>query len=189
MPKLLTNKQRLLNLTEALVAEILALPDEVILEEAREDGFDTAAFSQQMREDLRQMIKERRQTWFPGDSLQNMTIFRHTLEMGEISGFGGGYEKCCQDMLEAGVKWLNAHANADLKGHTYANVYGVMMADSDDAKDLSKCISDASGPDGCTGAMHQAVLSNLFYIAKHGWHKYAWHKYAVERTKQETAAA
>jgi hypothetical protein len=30
--------------------------------------------------------------------------------MGQISGFGGGYEAACQDMLNAGVNWLVANA-------------------------------------------------------------------------------
>lgn len=42
-----------------------------------------------------------------------MTEFKHTDDMGEISGFGGGYEAACQNMLSAGVKWLNEHQNAD----------------------------------------------------------------------------
>lgn len=102
-------------------------------------------------------------------------VYRHTPDMGEISGFGGGYEACCQDMLEAGVKWLNekhkADIQPDLQGHGYKGVYGIFNADSDDAKALEKVIIDASKGEA-TGAMHQAVMSRLFFIAKNGWDKY-----------------
>lgn len=91
--------------------------------------------------------------------------------MGEISGFGGGYEKTCQDMLENGVKWLVENAEKrDLKAHGYQNVYGIMVADSEDAEALEKAMM--SGIDDCTGAMHQAVLSRLFWIATNGWEAY-----------------
>lgn len=97
--------------------------------------------------------------------------FRHTPDMGEISGFGGGYEKCCQDMLEAGVQWLTSKQNPDLKGHSYAGVYGVMVVDSDDAKEMEKTVLDAALGEA-TGAMHHAVMSRLFWIAKNGWDAY-----------------
>jgi hypothetical protein len=98
--------------------------------------------------------------------------FRHTADMGEISGFGGGYEACCQDMLEAGVLWLNANPQKrDLSAHGLQNVYGIFIPDSDDAKAIEKAIIDASKGEA-TGAMHHAVMSRLFYIAKNGWDSY-----------------
>ena len=100
---------------------------------------------------------------------ENMT-FRHTPEMGEISGFGGGYEDACQDMLEAGVKWLEENKQADLKGHDFKNITGIFEPDSDDAKALSKVVTDACKD--CTGAMHHAVMRRLFFIAGKGWDEY-----------------
>lgn len=104
-----------------------------------------------------------------------MTTYRHTPDMGEISGFGGGYEKTCQDMLEAGVKWLaeryKSDTQTDVQMHGYKGIYGILVADSDDAKELEKVVLDASGGD-CTGAMHHAVMSRLGYIAKNGWFAY-----------------
>lgn len=97
--------------------------------------------------------------------------YRHTPEMGEISGFGGGYEACCQDMLEAGVKWLHAHPNPDLQGHSYTGVFGVMSADSDDAKAMEADVLAAAKGEA-TGAMHHTVMSRLFWIAKNGWDAY-----------------
>jgi len=107
--------------------------------------------------------------------------FRHTDDMGEISGFGGGYEKTCQDMLEAGVKWLNEHTKPDLQAKTLKNVYGIFSAESDDAKAMETAVLAATGGD-CTGAMHHAVMSRLFYIAQNGWDQYC-----AELRKHEAA--
>jgi hypothetical protein len=102
--------------------------------------------------------------------IRNFWNFRHTPDMGEISGFGGSYEAACQDMLAAGCRWLNANTNAHLVGHTYRNVFGLFTADNEDARTLDSVVSSVH-PD-CTGAMHHAVMSRLFYIAKHGWRHY-----------------
>lgn len=98
-------------------------------------------------------------------------VYRHTDDMPEISGFGGGYESICQNMLEAGVKWLTDHPSAKLEGHTFKGIYGVFTPDSDDAKAMDKAVIDAA--DGnATGAMHHAVMSRLFWISKNGWDAY-----------------
>ena len=97
--------------------------------------------------------------------------YRHTDDMGEISGFGGGYEACCQDMLEAGVKWLASRPDANLEGHTFEGVYGIFTPDSDDAKEMDRIVLDAANGQG-TGAMHHAVMSRLFFISKNGWGEY-----------------
>ena len=94
--------------------------------------------------------------------------------MGEISGLGGGYEEACQDMLEAGVIWLDENIDVwmtdKLEVKTYENIYGVLEPQSPGAKALSKHITNAV--DDCTGAMHQAVMSRLLAIAKYGWDGY-----------------
>lgn len=116
------------------------------------------------------------------------TTYRHSEDMGEISGFGGGYESCCQDMLEAGVKWLNEHTNGrepDLKGHGFKNVYGIFVSDSDDAKALERAALDAAKGEA-TGAMHHTVMQRLFFIAKNGWDKYCEELRSHER---ESASA
>ena len=99
------------------------------------------------------------------------TVFRHAPEMGEISGFGGSYEKCCQDMLESGVKHLIKQDNILLQGHAFKNIYGIFRADSEDAKELERVILCAAKGEA-TGAMHQAVMTRLFWISRHGWDKY-----------------
>jgi len=85
--------------------------------------------------------------------------FRHTPDMGEISGFGGNYEKMCQDMLAAGVKWLHRRAQKT----AFPNIYN--------EKYLSKVIVDASKGE-CTGAMHDNIMQKLVFIARFGWAKY-----------------
>jgi hypothetical protein len=100
-----------------------------------------------------------------------MTTYRHSQDMPEISGFGGDYEKCCQDMLEAGVKWLHDNPQPSLEAHSFEGVYGVMVPDSDDAKRLESAVLEAAGGDA-TGAMHHAVMSRLFWISKNGWDAY-----------------
>jgi hypothetical protein len=97
-------------------------------------------------------------------------MFRHTADMGQISGMGGRYERACQDMLEAGCVWLETNKSAKLKSHSYSNVFGLLVADSDDAKAMEAAVLAAC--DDCTGAMYHAVMSRLFYIAKHGWQTY-----------------
>lgn len=97
--------------------------------------------------------------------------YEFTPEMGEISGFGGGYETACRAMLKAGLEWLDAHPEADPQFHGYKNVYGIIAEDNDDAKALSEAVVAPTGGD-CTGAMHQAVVSSCLWIRKNGWDAY-----------------
>lgn len=90
--------------------------------------------------------------------------YRHTPDMGEISGFGGGYEKACQDMLEAGVKWLHEHPDAAIRLVQYKGIFGVVKEDSEDTKALSKAVTAVC--DDCSGAMHHGVMSRLAYNRK-----------------------
>ena len=99
-------------------------------------------------------------------------IYKHTPDMGEISGFGGGYEALCQDMLNAGVVWLTAHRYADLQASGYKGVFGVLKAESDDAKAMEAAMMAADTKQDCTGAMHHAVMSRLFWISANGWDAY-----------------
>ena len=41
--------------------------------------------------------------------------YKHTDDMGEISGFGGGYEDVCQQMLHNGVKFLSERSGTDVR--------------------------------------------------------------------------
>lgn len=99
--------------------------------------------------------------------------------MGEISGFGGGYEEACRQMLRAGLHWLDAHPDVDPQFHGYKGVFGVISEDNEDAKALSKAVLDAV-PD-CSGAMHQAAIGACLYVRKNGWDAYC---VAMSRTEE-----
>lgn len=105
----------------------------------------------------------------------------YTPEMGEISGFGGGYEAICRKMVLAGVNWLEANPTADPKFLGHRGVYGLLLEDNEDAKALSKAMTavEVTGGD-CTGAMHHATVSHVLFIKTHGWDKYV-----EEMTKPE----
>ena len=87
--------------------------------------------------------------------------------MGEVSGFGGGYEGACRDMIYAGLAWTEKHPGADL------STYKTVDAKALDAHILLAC------PD-CSGAMHGAAMNAVAFIAKQGWPKY------VEKTTERT---
>lgn len=91
--------------------------------------------------------------------------------MGEISGFGGGYEEACRNMLYSGLAYLDSNPNADLKAIEYANIYGFLTPDSKEAMELSDVL-DAAEP-GCSGAMHSTAMQHCMYIATNGWNKYS----------------
>ena len=104
--------------------------------------------------------------------LRLQPIFRHTKAMGEISGFGAGYEATCQDMLEAGVLWLLSNPDRrDIKIGEYEGIYGVALIEGADGKELEQVVLRAAGGD-CTGAMMHAVMRRLSYIRDHGWERY-----------------
>ncbi len=98
----------------------------------------------------------------------------------DISGFGGHYEATCQNMLQSGYEWLEANKDKipKLKGMTYKQVYGIFEPNSKESKELSECVVKAAKGD-CTGAMHQAVMSHLFFIAFNGVEK--WKREAKKR--------
>ncbi len=112
-----------------------------------------------------------------------MSHYRHTPDMGEISGFGGVYERCCQDLLEAGVKHIEERklGSGDLQITSLKNVYGLCFPENEPAKALSEAVLAAAKGEA-TGAMHHAVMSRLAYIAEHGWGVYC-----AELRKSEAA--
>ena len=100
----------------------------------------------------------------------NVAKYKFTDAMGEISGFGEGYEKACRVMLDSGLQWLDKNPDAEPKFKGNSAVYGVIIEDNDDAKALSEAVTD--NVDGCTGAMHHAVVSSCLWIRKNGWDAY-----------------
>ena len=112
--------------------------------------------------------------------LDNIAKYKWTEGMDEISGFGGGYEKCCRAMLDAALQWLDAHPDADPKFKGNSQVYGLILEDNEDAKALSKAALVPSDGDA-TGAMHHAAINHSLWVQKNGWDAY------VEAKKGERA--
>lgn len=93
--------------------------------------------------------------------------------MGEISGFGGGYEECCRAMVLAGIRWIDEHPGAEPAYHGYRDVYGVVLEDNEDAQGLTQAIIDAArGRGGATGAMHHACVAHCMHYLRVGWERY-----------------
>jgi len=110
-----------------------------------------------------------------------MTEYRHTADMGEISGFGGGYEAVCQDMLHAGVSWIieKKIGSDDLKAHGFKGVYGIIEPDNDTTRELEKVLVEAAHGD-CTGAMMHAVMMRCIFVSHHSWDEYCAQMRAFE---------
>jgi hypothetical protein len=110
--------------------------------------------------------------------------------MGEISGFGGGYEQCCRTMLQAGLQWLSRNPDIALRFKMYENVVGIAVAENDDSEVLNEVLMDAAGGD-CTGAMHQAVVSHILWIQHHSWDEYVAKrkKFALEEKEYDDAVS
>ncbi len=95
----------------------------------------------------------------------------YTVDMDEISGFGGGYERTCRNMVIAGLQWFDEHPDAEPQFQGYKGIYGVISESNAAAKLLSDAV--VAGADGdCTGAMHQATIGHVLWIHKHGWEAY-----------------
>jgi len=92
----------------------------------------------------------------------------------DMSGFGGGYEEACQQMLTNGLVYLaRVGPHRNLKYGELKNVYGLCIAESDEAKALDKAImTEVYKVDDASGAMHQAAVSHLMYIVNNGYEKY-----------------
>ena len=96
--------------------------------------------------------------------------YKHTDDMGEISGFGGGYEEVCQQMLHNGVKFLSERSGTDVRVLENPSIFGIVKLEGEDAQALEEAVMD--GIDDATGAMHHAVMTRLALINKNGWDKY-----------------
>lgn len=103
--------------------------------------------------------------------------------MGEISGFGGGYEAVCRAMVLAGVEWMENNPDKKPRFRGFEGVFGLAIEDNNDAKELEKAMMDAevwhNGEkiqdrvgDDCTGAMHHAAINHIMWCARNGWDEY-----------------
>lgn len=101
-------------------------------------------------------------------------MYEFTEGMGEISGFGGGYEECCRVMLKAALEWMDVHPDANPRYSSLENVFGLLRSEEEAAKKMDRAMMDAAvrefGERGApTGAMHHAVVLLALWIKAHGW--------------------
>lgn len=89
----------------------------------------------------------------------------------DMTGFGGGYERACQLMLQAGIKYLENKPNFIWDYKEFKSVYGIAYSDSEHAKRLDAVLMEACNND-CSGAMHQCVIGHLRYIHQNGREKW-----------------
>lgn len=99
-----------------------------------------------------------------------MSKYQYTDDMREISGFGGGYEQACRNMVIAGMEWYDRNPQALVDYKEYKNVYGVIFDESEDCKNLEKAMLAVNN--GCSGAQLQASLGHCINAKKMGWEAY-----------------
>ena len=115
--------------------------------------------------------------------METMNEKAWTEDMGEISGFCGGYEAVCRSMVLAGIRWIDEHPDAVLTYEGSPQIFGVITETSDDAKALEAAMMDAPvlldgkqiqahAEDGCTGAMHHAAVNHVNAYKRLGWDEY-----------------
>lgn len=96
--------------------------------------------------------------------------------MGEISGAGGGYEKTCQDMLEAGVEWILDHPEFEFSAEGFQGAVGLVYPNNVETQELMHVVIDASknqdGAPEADGAQIHAIMQRLGFIANNGWEPY-----------------
>jgi len=80
----------------------------------------------------------------------------------DISGFGGGYEDTCQQMLKRGVAWLVGHPEFDFKK-------GFKSTGNPQIRELDLAMTKGLDP---SGAMYGTVLGHLKCIHEDGYN--AW---------------
>ena len=104
-------------------------------------------------------------------------------EMGEISGFGGGYEETCRNMLYGALAYLDEHCTTqEEKINAVAKLVDDLRDRNYKNNGIEKAIMKACEND-CTGAMHNAAVSHLMFLTKNGYEKYK--NELIEREKKE----
>jgi hypothetical protein len=97
----------------------------------------------------------------------------YTSDMGELSGFGGGYEATCRRMALAGAIWLRDLPDPEWNEYIALRDSGDLPSARDHAvfRGLDAAVLKAAP--GCSGAMHGAAMNHALYIREHGWDDYA----------------
>lgn len=88
----------------------------------------------------------------------------------DVSGFGGSYENACQQMLWAGVDWLDKNPGP-ITFEEIENVTGIIFT-KDRAKELEFYIVDAVKGERPSGAMVHCVMGHLRFISKNSLSKW-----------------
>ena len=91
------------------------------------------------------------------------------IETWDITGFGGGYEATCQQMLWNAVRFLVGQKR-DVKSKQCENIYGIAINEGEDGKAFDKAMMEDI--DDATGAMHQCATNHAMYISKNGYKKW-----------------
>jgi hypothetical protein len=98
-------------------------------------------------------------------------MYKYTETCREISGFGGGYEDACRNMVIAGMEWLDSHKDANPTFDQFQNIYGLTTNENADMESMQSAMNKVID-DGASGAMMQASTSHVLYALKNGWEKY-----------------
>ena len=106
--------------------------------------------------------------------------------MGEISGMGGGYEEACQNMVRAGLEWLEKHPEAKIEFTQYKNIAGIVSGENKDTLALEDYMVEKGAKGDATGAMVQWTLNHVRGIHENGWDWYV--KKLEDREKKEKSA-
>lgn len=92
-------------------------------------------------------------------------------EMGDMSGFGGGYEAACRVMVLAGADFLDKHPGFRVSAQEIEQVFGIVDAKDSMTAELMKAMNAAVGNTATGAMMHQAVL-HVAWINGRGWDAY-----------------
>lgn len=88
--------------------------------------------------------------------------------MGELSGFGDGYEDLCRAMLRAGLQWLDDHPNVVvIRG--IDGVLGFAGGDPDDDVNGLLALLYEAGGSKTSVRMVEVVTHALGYVLDNGW--------------------
>lgn len=100
-----------------------------------------------------------------------MSKYIYTEKMDEISGFGGGYEDICRQLVIAGLEWFDQNPDKKPVFKGLRGVFGLLLEDNQDAIDMCKYMTEKAGDD-LTGAMMHAAHDHIRFVRQNGWDKY-----------------
>lgn len=91
------------------------------------------------------------------------------IETFDITGFGGGYEATCQQMLWNAVRFIS-EGDRNISSKQSPQIYGIAINEGEDGKAFDDAMMD--GIEGATGAMHHCATNHALYIQKNGYLKW-----------------